>query len=362
MNDDYDNIEENISIYFNIVFDFITSLARIENNQHIDDLKKEYGLSGNPDINKWVVDVNNSFNKNQKEKLKFYFEKDNNPALGLTDYIYKLMLDIDELKIDTFLDNLTEINTHELLSYLLHKGYYGNKDITVELIDEWINSRNLFNIIDDNYELSIEGKWNVFKILSKPRESKKELITLLRYYYNDFYKEEAENVYQFLQNYCREKETLIKNTVIKFIDNLFANGKSSFNFSKKIEVIPIYFGEMMSITEPEENYCVIGYRYHEFVDKAFSNINSIEEQAHVFKALGDETRLKILQELLSGPKYMTELGETLEVSTPTINYHIKKFFNAGLVQIDKAENRIYYKLRKDKLQNVIKVMKENYDL
>jgi len=227
---------------------------------------------------------------------------------------------------------------------------------------QWNNIKNLYDIIDSKFEFTTEGKWNVLKVLSKPEESKQELIALLEYYYKNFYIDEEEKVNQFLQKYYKENEELIKETAIKFLNNFFTSGENSFDYDNEVMVVLIYFGEIMSITDPDKNYTVIGYNYHKFINKTFSNINNIEEQAHIFKALGDETRLKILQELLNGPKYMTELGEKLDVSTPTINYHIKKFLNAGLIQIDKAENRIYYKVRRDILQNVIKLLKENYDL
>ncbi len=357
-----DKIKENSSIEINIIYDFITSLARIANNEEIKEIKEEYAIKRNNDIEKWVINVIKSFEKEQNEKLTLFFRGDNPAGIGLVGHIYKLTDNKEGLNIEDYINNLREVRPVNLLFYLLQSGYSGEKRLTSQLVKRWLSSSNLYDIIDKNYELISDRKWNIFRMMSKPEESKEEIIYLLQYYYNNFYRDEEKEVIQFLKNYCQKNGELIKETARKFIENLFSPEKEQIKSSNKFKIIPIYFGEIMSITDLEKKYCILGYNYYKFVDKAFNDINGIEEQAHIFKALGDKTRLNILQELLNGPKYMTELGEKLEVSTPTINYHIKKFFNAGLVQIDKAENRIYYKLRKDKLQDVIKVMQEKYNL
>ncbi len=357
-----DILKENVNIHLNIVFDFITSLARIENNKKTEELLKEIGIAGDNNIDKWVNHVYDSFDKKQKNKLSFYFGGDNPLGLGIIEYAYNLLKQEEKLTIENFITKLYQLDDTNILYYMLNEGYNADDKFSVDLLEQWINTKKLYDIIDSKFEFTTEGKWSAFKLLSKPEESKQELIALLEYYYNNFYIDEEEKVNKFLQNYYKENVDFIKETAIKFINNFFTSGDNSFDYNREIKVILIYFGEIMSITEPDKNYTVIGFNYHKFITKTFSNINNIEEQAHIFKALGDETRLKILQELLNGPKYMTELGEKLDVSTPTINYHIKKFLNAGLIQIDKAENRIYYKVRRDILQNVIKLLKENYNL
>ena len=59
----------------------------------------------------------------------------------------------------------------------------------------------------------------------------------------------------------------------------------------------------------------------------------MSEQAVVrmFKALGDENRIRILKLLCSGEKCACTLLEALEISQPTLSHHMKILCDTGLV-------------------------------
>lgn len=62
--------------------------------------------------------------------------------------------------------------------------------------------------------------------------------------------------------------------------------------------------------------------------------------AEVMSALGQEHRLKILKELISGGKYINELQEKLsEITTSTLSSHLKVLEEAGLVVQEKMRGR-----------------------
>ena len=62
--------------------------------------------------------------------------------------------------------------------------------------------------------------------------------------------------------------------------------------------------------------------------------------AEVMSALGQEHRLKILKELVSGGKYINELQEKLsEITTSTLSSHLKVLEEAGLVVQEKMRGR-----------------------
>jgi len=62
--------------------------------------------------------------------------------------------------------------------------------------------------------------------------------------------------------------------------------------------------------------------------------------AEVMSALGQEHRLKILKELISGGKYINELQEKLsEITTSTLSSHLKVLEEAGLVVQEKVRGR-----------------------
>ena len=59
----------------------------------------------------------------------------------------------------------------------------------------------------------------------------------------------------------------------------------------------------------------------------------MEEQkvAALFKALGDENRIRILKLLRSGEKCACKLLEELNISQPTLSHHMKILCDAGIV-------------------------------
>ena len=62
--------------------------------------------------------------------------------------------------------------------------------------------------------------------------------------------------------------------------------------------------------------------------------------AEIMSALGQEHRLKILKELVSGGKYINELQEKLsEITTSTLSSHLKVLEEAGLVVQEKMRGR-----------------------
>ncbi|MDO5532200.1 helix-turn-helix transcriptional regulator [Sutterella sp.] len=55
------------------------------------------------------------------------------------------------------------------------------------------------------------------------------------------------------------------------------------------------------------------------------------ELARVFKALGDENRLRILALLRGGERCACRLLDDLQITQPTLSHHMKLLVDAGLV-------------------------------
>lgn len=67
-----------------------------------------------------------------------------------------------------------------------------------------------------------------------------------------------------------------------------------------------------------------------------------EEQAKVFKAFCDETRLRILQLLRSGEKCACVLQEQLNLGQSGLSYHMKILVESGVVESRKEGKWTYY--------------------
>ena len=69
------------------------------------------------------------------------------------------------------------------------------------------------------------------------------------------------------------------------------------------------------------------------------------QTAALFKALGDENRIRILKLLCSGEKCACQLVEAMKISQPTLSHHMKILCDCGIVTGRKeasGENREYW--------------------
>ena len=71
----------------------------------------------------------------------------------------------------------------------------------------------------------------------------------------------------------------------------------------------------------------------------------------MLKALGDETRIRIVNILREGPLCVCEIEAILDISQSNASRHLSKLMNANIVTYYKEAKYVYYKLDKDTLSN-----------
>lgn len=80
-----------------------------------------------------------------------------------------------------------------------------------------------------------------------------------------------------------------------------------------------------------------------------------EELATVFKALGDPTRVRLLQYLAeseSGTACACHLPKALGITQPTLSFHMRKLHEAGLVERDRRGRWVHYTVQPHALDRV----------
>ena len=71
-----------------------------------------------------------------------------------------------------------------------------------------------------------------------------------------------------------------------------------------------------------------------------------------FRALGDETRLRVLEELVAGEASVSELTERLQVGQSLMSHHLRILREAGLV-VDRRRGRwVHYAIVEQALATV----------
>lgn len=72
----------------------------------------------------------------------------------------------------------------------------------------------------------------------------------------------------------------------------------------------------------------------------------MKDTSKLFKALSDETRLRILKMLEVRPLCVCEIQHALKGSQPNVSHHLKTLFEAGLVEYTRDGLWIVYRLAK----------------
>lgn len=85
----------------------------------------------------------------------------------------------------------------------------------------------------------------------------------------------------------------------------------------------------------------------------------MKEFVKIFKALGDENRLKILNIIGSQEVCACKLLEFLDIGQPTLSHHMKILCDSGVVTARKDGKWTHYKINWDILLNISDYFKNN---
>lgn len=66
--------------------------------------------------------------------------------------------------------------------------------------------------------------------------------------------------------------------------------------------------------------------------------------AEVLKALADETRLGVVEQLMSGPKHVGEMNELLKVEPTLLSHHLRVLRQAGIIEGRRDGKAMLYQL------------------
>jgi len=81
----------------------------------------------------------------------------------------------------------------------------------------------------------------------------------------------------------------------------------------------------------------------------------MNEALKIFKALCDETRLKIVECLLNGEKCVCEIVPFTKRTQSTVSAQLSKLERLGIVESRREGKSVYYKLVNDKVRKILKI-------
>lgn len=73
----------------------------------------------------------------------------------------------------------------------------------------------------------------------------------------------------------------------------------------------------------------------------------------IFKALGEETRLNIVEYLLFENKCACDFTKCINKDQTTISRHLKILVDSGILSSDKKGRNITFKIKNEKMKNIL---------
>ena len=80
--------------------------------------------------------------------------------------------------------------------------------------------------------------------------------------------------------------------------------------------------------------------------------SNYEENAGIFKVMGDETRLRIIEMLSRGELCAGHILDSFNITQSTLSYHMKLLVDSGIVVSQKNGKWMRYSLRPEKLADL----------
>lgn len=120
---------------------------------------------------------------------------------------------------------------------------------------------------------------------------------------------------------------------------------------RRVILAPSYFARPYNFLLAAEDWRLFGYPIADSALDAADPLAPPQAIVRLHRALGDETRLRILRLLRDRDWYLTEIAQQLELSKPTIKHHLAQLRAAGLVTLTEEGGLSYYSLRRDRLDD-----------
>lgn len=228
-----------------------------------------------------------------------------------------------------------------------------------------------FSVISALMKMDIkeEEKWKLQKIFVDREEHQEKVLALMEraiVVIKGFEEELSELTEQFYQYWTKELQGISLAAYIQERVEISV-GESTLGFC----LYPNIFGpNVISLyTEMEDDGTYkqpdilrFGILFGEDFDIRLSRTHEDDGYENyvtqVLKLLGDKSKFEILSYIRDREAYGSELAKHLNLTTATVSHHMNALLAAGLVELKRVDNRIYYLSNKKALEEVLDYCKK----
>lgn len=271
---------------------------------------------------------------------------------------------------------IEKVTMSEFLTLVVKNSECFDKEQTREEIDEIFN-RHFTSLVNEylsdenaggavvNSIVDIVSYFSMFKL---DADFKMQMIELYTERYEVW--EELRKFLSEAEGSCKAHFNIIEKQYLEAVNQLERENELeeilqksdvlTMKFNKVTKVIPfIFIYNSLTLHEyDEENdsiYCIIGIFTLLFIERKKNNTMNDKHLITDLKAIGDETRLRILRLLTEQKMYNQELAEALNLTSATVSHHMNVLLQSRLISIaldTEKTKKVMYEINKQRLEEL----------
>ncbi|BCN31181.1 ArsR/SmtB family transcription factor [Anaeromicropila herbilytica] len=299
------------------------------------------------------------------DQIRFYYKNIGEYSDNIASFVLLYDFQNISLSIDEIREKVLNISDSERLKeFSNHLNGFYKIGLTDEESED-ITTVDLFRKIN-NSELKAEDKLLIQQIFLDKKKYLNELLSLIEkttklfeyfkedfdYLGNEFYKYWTDfTTHEDLYDYIAKNVNIVfdKNLLGTYlIPNIFYCNRCSFSSRTK---------EEREDSQKKDSQLFDVFRIGVLFDKnltSSSRSNDVNEINQALKLLSDKSKFEILMLIKEKSSYGIELAKSLNLSTPTISYHMSALISQGLVRVEKQNNKVFYISNKERIEEILK--------
>lgn len=323
----------------------LETLAAITMVASYDHQKKEMAKTNrkiDPRITKFVNSVNENMSPMMKSDLMFYHD-----YCPIFEHVLWLHL-VKNGRLN-FQEGLSFIKTLDYESMI--RLFMSDDESAIDVVEsDLLEELKEDDETKDNNKHSVEGFLEYKKY---PDEMLERYLRFANRFYNDYYLPIEQEISEILEKKIKKHQKIKEEHIDKYLKGVALIKLDEVKSGEtKFQPIVSYFLQTSIVLkyDYDENilYSVYGYKAESRFDPKYI----AKRRRDLFKSLSDETRMKIINALKTGPKYTTELADLIGVSKATISYHMNRLVILDIVKIcvESSGKKVHYELDIDELE------------
>lgn len=331
-----EKLYENFYVARSPIYELFILMMRIAGYKESE--KESYQKEENKNMNEWIAEQQKSLPENVLEELNVFFHPDSFFGLALTQGIYQFN---QYNNIEESLAYLKSLDAKKMISSFFNTGENSLEDESI------MDNPSAVHDHIKNSTLPLNERTKLFFLYFDLNYTKKRFVHLVDYCYEHLYKPNGDK----LEKKHQKGIQTIKNLSVKQLSDIISfDSDSPEKYPETIIIFPSYYHQENRIFSYDgKSDIAIFIAGIQMIEKLLDDSNMEEKVIELSRALSDNKRISIIRELNKAPHYGYELAQKLNLSSPTISHHMRILFRLGLVTTSKYENKIYYEVKKDKL-------------